>query len=54
MYKFFTDIPALVSLATEKDNVRQTLADYVDDLLSLGVAGLRLDAVKRRSSIRLR
>jgi len=37
------------SLATDTDYVRGRLAEYVDDLLSLGVDGLRLDAAKRKS-----
>jgi len=36
------------SLATETDYVRGCLAEYADDLLSLGVDGFRLDAAKRR------
>jgi len=35
------------SLATETDYVRGRLAEYADDLLSLGVDGFRLDAAKR-------
>jgi hypothetical protein len=35
------------SLATEKEYVRARLVEYSNDLLSLGVEGLRLDAVKR-------
>jgi glycosidase len=34
------------SLATEKEHVRARLAAYVNDLMSLGVDGLRLDAAK--------
>ncbi len=37
------------SLATETEYVRGRLAAYVNDLLSLGVDGLRLDAAKRTS-----
>jgi glycosidase len=37
------------SLATETEDVRQQLADYTNDLLFLGVDGLRLDAAKRMS-----
>ena len=36
------------SLATETEYVRSRLAQYGNDLLSLGVDGLRLDAAKRR------
>lgn len=35
------------SLATETDYVRGRLAEYANDLLTLGVDGLRLDASKR-------
>lgn len=35
------------SLATETEYVRSHLAAYANDLLSLGVDGLRLDAAKR-------
>jgi hypothetical protein len=35
------------SLATETEYVRQRLAAYANDLISLGVDGLRLDASKR-------
>ncbi|CAE6399533.1 unnamed protein product, partial [Rhizoctonia solani] len=36
----------LADLATDTEYVRARLATYVNDLLSLGVVGLRLDAVK--------
>ncbi|KAI9429653.1 glycoside hydrolase superfamily, partial [Lactarius psammicola] len=36
----------LADLATGKDHVRQRLAAYTNDLISLGVDGLRLDASK--------
>lgn len=35
------------SLATENENVRGRLVQYSNDILSLGVEGLRLDAAKR-------
>lgn len=35
------------SLATETEYVRATLAAYANDMISLGVDGLRLDAAKR-------
>ena len=38
---------SLSSLATETDYVRGRLAEYGNDLLSLGADGLRLDAAKR-------
>lgn len=38
--------PGLPDLATEQTYVRQTIASYLNDLLSLGVAGFRLDAAK--------
>ena len=37
------------SLATETEYVRARLAAYTNDLISLGVDGLRLDAAKRMS-----
>jgi glycosidase len=37
------------SLATETEYVREELAAYANDLISLGVDGLRLDAAKRMS-----
>lgn len=36
------------SLATETEYVRGRLAQYGNDLLSLGVDGMRLDAAKRK------
>ena len=39
------------SLATETEYVREQLAGYTNDLLSLGVDGLRLDAAKRMWSL---
>jgi len=36
----------LADLATEKENVRDSLAAYLNDLVGLGVAGFRLDAAK--------
>lgn len=38
------------SLATESDYVRGKIAAYLNDLLSLGVEGLRIDAAKRKST----
>lgn len=38
--------PGLPDLATEKPNVRKTIADYLNDQLSLGVSGFRIDAAK--------
>ena len=40
----------IYSLATETEYVRSRLAQYGNDLLSLGVDGLRLDAAKRQSA----
>jgi glycosidase len=37
------------SLATETEYVREELAAFTNDLISLGVDGLRLDAAKRMS-----
>jgi len=36
----------LVDLNTERDYVRQRIADYMTDLLSIGFAGFRVDAAK--------
>lgn len=41
----------LFSLATDTEYVRGRLAEYANDLLSLGVDGLRLDASKSMYSI---
>ena len=40
----------LFSLATDTEDVRARLAQYANDLLSLGVDGFRLDAAKRKGS----
>jgi len=40
-------LEGLADLATDTEYVRQRLADYTNDLISLGVDGLRLDASKR-------
>ncbi|KAG9038330.1 hypothetical protein FRB95_001742 [Tulasnella sp. JGI-2019a] len=40
------ELVGLADLATETEHVRGTLAAYVNDLISLGVDGLRLDAAK--------
>lgn len=37
------------SLATDTDYVRGKLAGYANDLISLGVDGLRLDAAKHQN-----
>jgi glycosidase len=50
-HRVFHSHCATASLATETEHVRQRLADYTNDLLSLGVDGLRLDAAKRMSQI---
>jgi alpha-amylase len=39
-------MPGLPDLKTESDYVRGKIADYLKDLLSLGVAGFRVDAAK--------
>ncbi|KAJ8496788.1 hypothetical protein ONZ45_g12302 [Pleurotus djamor] len=41
----------LADLATGKNRVQQQLASYANDLISMGVEGLRLDAAKRKSLI---
>ncbi|MDT0344624.1 carbohydrate-binding module family 20 domain-containing protein [Streptomyces sp. DSM 44938] len=40
------ELVGLADLNTGKDYVRQRIADYMNDLLSMGVAGFRIDAVK--------
>ncbi len=44
--RFNCRFPGLPDLATEQPYVRQKIADYLNDQLSLGVAGFRLDAAK--------
>ena len=39
-------LSGLCDLNTEKENVRQRIADYLTELLSLGVSGVRIDAAK--------
>ena len=41
-------IPFASSLGTDTEYVRSRLAQYANDLLSLGVDGLRLDAAKSK------
>jgi len=40
------ELGGLPDLATEKDNVRQTIAGYLNHLIDLGVSGFRIDAAK--------
>ncbi len=40
------DLVGLNDLKTESDYVRQKIADYMNDLIGLGVAGFRIDAAK--------
>ena len=40
------DLASLSDLATETEYVRQMIANYMNDLTSLGVAGFRIDAAK--------
>ena len=40
------ELGSLPDLATEKDNVRQTIAGYLNHLIDLGVTGFRIDAAK--------
>ncbi|WP_226702476.1 alpha-amylase family glycosyl hydrolase [Microbulbifer elongatus] len=40
------DLVGLNDLKTESDYVQQKIADYLNDLTSLGVAGFRIDAAK--------
>ncbi|KAG9013256.1 hypothetical protein FRB93_000779 [Tulasnella sp. JGI-2019a] len=42
----FCELDGLADLATETEYVRARLAQYINDLISLGVDGLRLDAAK--------
>lgn len=44
---YFHPDPVPFSLKTESEHVRSVLAAHANDLLSLGVAGFRLDAAKR-------
>lgn len=44
------DLVGLNDLKTEPDYVRGKIADYLNDLTSLGVAGFRIDAAKHMSS----
>lgn len=47
-FKITSDVLTIIvrSLATDTEYVRQRLAEYGNDLLSLGVDGFRLDAAK--------
>lgn len=40
------ELLSLSDLATEKSNVRESIAGYLNDLLSLGVYGFRIDAAR--------
>jgi glycosidase len=42
----FCQLVGLADLKTESDYVRQTLVDHLNDILSLGAAGFRIDAAK--------
>ena len=44
--RFDCRFPGLPDLATEQPYVRQQIANYLNDQLSLGVAGFRIDAAK--------
>jgi alpha-amylase len=44
------ELGGLPDLATEKPNVRQTIADYLNHMLDIGVAGFRVDAAKHIGS----
>ncbi|TAA47508.1 starch-binding protein [Corallincola spongiicola] len=39
-------IPGLPDLATEREDVRNTIAGYMNEMISLGVTGFRIDAAK--------
>ncbi|KAK0199507.1 glycoside hydrolase family 13 protein [Desarmillaria ectypa] len=45
------ELDGLADLATETEYVRGRLAEYANDLLSLGVDGLRLDAAKHIAAV---
>lgn len=42
-------LTGLTDLNTEKEYVRQRIADYLTDLISMGVSGIRIDAAKHIS-----
>lgn len=42
-------LSGLTDINTEKDNVRERIADYMADLLSIGFSGFRIDAAKHIS-----
>ncbi len=44
------DLVGLNDLKTEKEYVRQQIANYMNDLISLGVSGFRIDAAKHMPS----
>ena len=44
------ELGSLPDLATEKPNVRQSIADYLNDMIDIGVAGFRVDAAKHIGS----
>lgn len=44
------DLLGLADLATGTEKVRSTIADYLNDLMSLGVAGFRIDAAKHMAA----
>lgn len=43
----YNKLKYICSLATDTDYVQRRIAQYLNDLLSLGVDGLRIDAAKR-------
>lgn len=44
------DLLGLADLDTDAENVQRQLAEYLEDLLSIGVTGFRIDAVKHISA----
>lgn len=42
-------LSGLVDINTERDNVRERIADYMTDLISIGFSGFRIDAAKHIS-----
>ena len=46
MRQVYCEFERLADLATEREDVRNTIANYLAALLALGVDGLRIDAAK--------
>jgi len=39
-------LTGLVDLNTERENVQERIADYLTDLIGIGLSGFRVDAAK--------